>query len=252
MDTPETILEETPVLLLVGGMGTRLRAVLSGKPKPLAPIGKIAFLELLVMQLRANGLRNLVMCTGFKASQIHKKFGDGRKWNVRISYSEENQPLGTAGAIKLAEPFLRQSPDFIVMNGDSFLELDLRHMIRYHSQHFGLATIAVRRVPDSARYGTVHADAEGRIIRFSEKLGLDTPGLINGGVYVFKRLALNHIPDGPVSLEKEVLPALVNQGIFALEQNGVFIDIGTPEDYARAQIIYESLSRAAVSYSSGD
>ena len=114
------------MLLLVGGMGTRLRSVLSGKPKPLAPIGEISFLELLVMQLRANGFRNLVMCTGFEAGQIHEKFGDGHKWNVNISYSEENQPLGTAGAIKLAEPFLRQSPNFVVMNGDSFLELDLR------------------------------------------------------------------------------------------------------------------------------
>jgi D-glycero-alpha-D-manno-heptose 1-phosphate guanylyltransferase len=242
----------TPVLLLVGGMGTRLRSVLAGKPKPLAPIGEITFLELLVMQLRANGFRNLVMCTGFEAGQIHEMFGDGHKWNVSISYSAENQPLGTAGAIKLAEPFLRQSPNFVVMNGDSFLELDLRRMTRYHTQHSGLATIAVRRVPDSARYGTVQVDAENRITRFSEKLGNATPGLINGGVYVLKQAVLNHIPDGPVSLEKEVLPGLVSQGIFAVEQNGMFIDIGTPEDYARAQNIYESLSRAAVSDSSGD
>jgi D-glycero-alpha-D-manno-heptose 1-phosphate guanylyltransferase len=248
----ENLSEGTPVLLLVGGMGTRLRSVLSDKPKPLAPIGGIAFLELLVMQLRANGFRNLVMCTGFEAGQIHEKFGDGLKWNLNISYSEENQPLGTGGAIKLAEPFLRQSPNFVVMNGDSFLELDLRQMAQYHNQHDGLGTIAVRRVSDAARYGTVHVDAEGKITRFSEKLGFATPGLINGGVYVFKKAALNHIPGGPVSLEKEVLPGLVSQGIFAFEQNGMFIDIGTPEDYARAQTIYESLTRAAVSDSSGD
>ncbi len=80
--------------------------------------------------------------------------------------------MGTAGAIKLAEPFLQQSPNFVVMNGDSFLELDLRQMTQYHSQHDGLATIAVRRVPDAARYGTVQVDAESRITRFSEKLGI--------------------------------------------------------------------------------
>ena len=84
-------------------MGTRLRPVLSGKPKPLAPIGDISFLELLVLQLRSQGLRNLLMCTGFEADQIYQEFGDGHKWNVNINYSEETRPLGTAGAIKLAE-----------------------------------------------------------------------------------------------------------------------------------------------------
>ena len=239
------------MLLLVGGMGTRLRPVLSGKPKPLAPIGDISFLEMLVLQLRSQGLRNLVMCTGFEADQIHQEFGDGHKWNVNINYSDETRPLGTAGAIKLAEGFLQKSPDFVVMNGDSFLELDLRRLIRFHREHGGLATIAVRRVPDAARYGTVHVDAQNRVTRFSEKLGIESPGIINGGVYVFKRDLLNNIPDGPASLEKDVLPALPNQSIFALEQNGMFIDIGTPEDYARAQALYKSLSQAATSDCSG-
>ena len=155
-------------------MGTRLRPVLSGKPKPLAPIGDISFLEMLVLQLRSQGLRNLVMCTGFEADQIHQEFGDGHKWNVNINYSEETQPLGTAGAIKLAERFLQKSPDFVVMNGDSFLELDLRQLIRFHREHGGLATIAVRRVPDAARYGTVHVDAQNRVTRFSEKMGIES------------------------------------------------------------------------------
>lgn len=243
----ESSCEGIPVLLLVGGMGTRLRPVLSGKPKPLAPIGDVPFLELLVLQLHSQGLYRLVMCTGFHADQIQQEFGDGRKWNVTIDYSKETSPLGTAGAIKLAERFVLQSPDFVVMNGDSFLELDLRQLIHFHREHGGLATIAVRRVPDAARYGTVHVDAHYRVTRFSEKIGLPEPGIINGGVYVFNREVLNRIPDGPSSLEKDVLPGLANQGIFALEQNGMFIDIGTPEDYARAQTLYQSLSQAAIS-----
>ncbi len=233
-------------------MGTRLRPVLSDKPKPLAPIGDISFLEMLVLQLRSQGLGNLLMCTGFEADQIYREFGDGHKWNVNIIYSRETRPLGTAGAIKLAERFLQKSPDFVVMNGDSFLELDLRQLIRSHRENGGIATIAVRRVPDAARYGTVHIDSQNWVTRFSEKMGIASPGIINGGVYVFNRDLLNSIPDGPTSLEKDVLPALPDQSIFALEQTGMFIDIGTPEDYARAKSLYRVLSQAAISEMPGD
>jgi NDP-sugar pyrophosphorylase family protein len=239
--------EDTPVLLLVGGLGTRLRSVLSDKPKPLAPIGGISFLELLVMQVGLQGLHRLVMCTGFRAGQIQQEFGDGGKWNVRIDYSEESRPLGTAGAIKLAERFVSQASYFVVMNGDSFLELDLRRLIRFHREHGGSASIAVRRVPDAGRYGTVHVDENNRVVRFNEKMGIPESGVINGGVYVFNRDILGSIPNGPSSLEKDVFPALLNQRVFALEQDGIFIDIGTPEDYARARALYLRLSQAALS-----
>jgi len=239
--------EDIPVLLLVGGLGTRLRSVLSDKPKPLAPIGNISFLELLVMQISSQGLHRLVMCTGFEAGQIQQEFGDGRKWNITIDYSEESRPLGTAGAIKLAERFVSQAPYFVVMNGDSFLELDLRRLIRFHGEHGGSASIAVRRVPDAGRYGTVDVDEQNRVFRFSEKMEIPKSGVINGGVYVFNRDIFRSIPNGPSSLEKDIFPALLNQGVFALEQDGIFIDIGTPEDYARAQALYLRLSQAALS-----
>lgn len=247
----ESPLENIPVLLLVGGMGTRLRTVLSGKPKPLAPVGDVPFLELLVLQIHSHGLRRLVMCTGFHADQIQQEFGDGRKWNVTIEYSEETRPLGTAGAMKLAERFLSSAAEFVVMNGDSFLELDLQKLIRFHRETGGWASIAVRRVPDAARYGTVQLDRQNRVVRFGEKLGIQEPGLINGGVYVFNREVLAHIPEGASSLEKDVLPGLLEHGVFALEQNGMFIDIGTPEDYARAQSLYRSLSQAALAAPNG-
>src|SRR5262249_41077482 len=161
-------------------------------------------------------LRRLVMCTGFEAGQIQQEFRDGRKWNVTIDYSEESRPLGTAGAIKLAERRVSHASYFVVMNGDSFLELDIRRLIRFHREHGGLASIAVRQVPDAARYGTVHVDAKDRVVRFSEKLGIREPGVINGGVYVFNREVLQYIPDEPSSLEKDVLPSLLSQGVFAL------------------------------------
>jgi D-glycero-alpha-D-manno-heptose 1-phosphate guanylyltransferase len=237
--------DDPPILLLVGGMGTRLRPVVSDKPKPLAPIGGISFLELLVLQLASQGFHHLVMCTGFRAAQIQQEFGDGRKWNVAIDYSEESLPLGTAGAIKLAERLVLGTPEFVVMNGDSFLELDLHRLIRFHREHGGTASMAVRHVPDAARYGTVQLGEKNRVVRFCEKTGIAGPGIINGGVYIFNREILRNIPDGPSSLEKDVFPGLLHEGVFALEQHGMFIDIGTPEDYDRAKTQYQSLSQAA-------
>lgn len=236
-----------PAVLLVGGMGTRLRPVLSSKPKPLAPIGEIPFLELLVLQLRSQGIQRMVMCTGFQSEQIEEELGDGSEWDVKIEYSKESCPLGTAGAIKHAAPLLSEASDFLVMNGDSFLEIDFQQLIRFHRERKGWATIAVRQVADASRYGTVELDGQSRVERFSEKLGISTPGLINGGIYAFKREVLEHLPEGPASLEKDVLPDLIGHGIFALEQAGMFIDIGTPEDYARAQELFQRLTKAAVS-----
>jgi len=241
----DSLQQDVPAVLLVGGMGTRLRSVLSSKPKALAPLGDMSFLEVLVLQLRTQGIRRLVMCTGFQADQVEAEFGDGSRWDVGIEYSKEACPLGTAGALKLAENFLFQAPDFLVLNGDSFLECDFNKLIGFHREHGAQVTIAARRVPDAARYGTVLVNAENRIVRFSEKAGQHEPGLVNGGVYVFNREVLGWIPEGTSSLEQDILPRVLERGVFALEQEGMFIDIGTPEDYARAQSLGERLAKAA-------
>lgn len=236
--------EHIPAVLLVGGMGTRLQQVLPCTPKPLAPIGDMPFLELLVLQLRSAGIRHLVMCTGHLADQIEEKFGGGHKWDVVIDYSRESRPLGTAGAVKFAEHFLAQASDFLVMNGDSFLEFDFPQFLRFHRKHGGLVSMAVRKVPDASRYGTVQLDWTNRVTGFCEKMDTRAPGIVNGGVYLFSRAALPFLPGGPASLEKEVFPRILEHGVYALEQQGVFIDIGTPEDYARAQAIRFSLGHA--------
>ena len=234
-----------PAILLVGGKGTRLQSVVSSKPKPLAVVGGNPFLELLVMQLRNQGIRRLIMSTGYLAEQIEEAFGDGRRWGVEIRYSREAQPLGTAGAVRFAEGLLDQSADFLVLNGDSFIELDLPEFVRFHRQHQGVASMAVRKVPDAARFGTVELGDGGRVAGFREKTGSTLPGLINAGVYAFKRSILERIPQGIASFEKDVFPALLNKGIYALEEQGIFIDIGTPQDYAYAQGLCEKLYRAA-------
>jgi|SRR5580658_246236 D-glycero-alpha-D-manno-heptose 1-phosphate guanylyltransferase len=223
-------------ILLVGGLGTRLRSVVASTPKVLASIGERSFLEVLIRQLRSQGIRRFVMCTGYLADQIESRFGDGRPWDVSIEYSKEEMPLGTGGAVKLAERYLQDISEFLVLNGDSFLEVDFQSLLAFHRQHDdAIATMAVRRVENASRYGTVYMDATGRIKGFSEKTGSETPGVVNGGIYVFNHSVWQHIPEGPSSLERDVFPRLLDQGVYAQEQHGIFIDIGTPADYARAQ-----------------
>lgn len=232
-------------VLLVGGMGTRLRSVVQSTPKPLAVVGERPFLELLVRQLCNQNIRRLVMCTGYRAQQIEQDLGDGHFWDVTIEYSREPEPLGTAGAVKFAEPFLREVSDFLVMNGDSFMEMDFGQLIRFHRKSGGVATMAVFRTGNEMRYGTVQVRSDGLVSGFAEKTSADPKGLVNAGVYVFNRRILERIPEGPSSLERDVFPKLLTQGVYALEQQGVFIDIGTPEDYARAQGLCDQLYDAA-------
>jgi NDP-sugar pyrophosphorylase family protein len=243
---PKSKTLDIPAVLLVGGKGTRLQSVVSSVPKPMAAIGEQSFLELLVRQLRSQGIHRLVMCSGYLADQIESKLGDGSSWDVSIEYSRELQPMGTAGAVKLAKGHLDEAEDFLVMNGDSFLEMDFAQLVQFHRECNGLASMAVVPVENTGRYGMVRVDSGNRVIGFTEKTGSAGPGLINAGVYVFNRAIFEHIPDGPASLEKEVFPNIVDRGMNAFEQRGMFIDIGTPEDYARAHALCARLYDAAL------
>jgi D-glycero-alpha-D-manno-heptose 1-phosphate guanylyltransferase len=214
-------------------------------PKPLATVGDRPFLELLVRQLASNGVNRLVMCTGYKGQSIREEFGDGHQLGVSIEYSLEPNPLGTAGAVKFAEPFLLGESDFLVMNGDSFVEVDFRRLIEVHEETGCLATMAVLEKKDKSRYGTVQVAPDGRVVGFAEKTQSESAGLINAGVYLFAREILDHVPEGPASLEKDIFPKILSQGICAVQQHGVFIDIGTPEDYQLAQTLFERLDHAA-------
>lgn len=239
--------KDIKAVLLVGGLGTRLRPVLPGTPKPLASVGRRPFLELLVGQLRQHGIRQLVFCTGYLAEEIEKQFGDGSRWDVTIEYSKETTALGTAGAIKLAEPLLRDCSNFLVMNGDSFMQMDLKLLRAFHRERGGIASMAVARMKNDKRYGTVQFGAGGRVTGFTEKGAGAPSGFINAGVYVFEQRIFQHIPPGPASLERDVFPNVLGYGVFAAEQHGMFIDIGTPEDYARAQALCEQLYAAVES-----
>jgi D-glycero-alpha-D-manno-heptose 1-phosphate guanylyltransferase len=234
-------------VLLVGGLGTRLRAAVPSLPKALASVGNRPFLELLIRQLARQGFYKLVMCTGYRAEQIEETFGDGGNFGVAIEYSRETTPMGTAGALKLAHSYLQHEREFLVLNGDSFLEIDLNEFIGFHRRHNGVVTLAAVPVQNASRYGTVQVEAGSRVVGFIEKTGQEAPGTINAGVYVFGSAVFRHIPDGPASLEGNVFPRLLEEGVYAVEQQGMFIDIGTPDDYLRANDMAGALAVAALS-----
>lgn len=209
----------------------------------MAPVGGHYFLEYLLLWLRSVGIRDLILCIGYKGSQIQNWLSDGSKWGLRVRYSIEQKLLGTAGALKCAAQIVT-SESCLVLNGDSFLGVDLREMYGFHRSHRALATMALARVWDSSRYGTVQVDQKGKILAFHEKdrrqrkLLKRQRGtrLINGGVYLVNNRCFEDIPVRKnVSLENEIFPALSDGKLFGFVTHGYFIDIGVPADFARAQ-----------------
>ncbi|SHG21003.1 D-glycero-alpha-D-manno-heptose 1-phosphate guanylyltransferase [Desulfacinum infernum DSM 9756] len=224
-------------LVLAGGLGTRLRPVVSDRPKPLAQVGGEPFLGRLLRRLKAQGLERVVLCVGHLWERIADYVGDGAPWGLDVVLSVERTPLGTAGALKNAERHV-EGP-FFVLNGDTFLDVSLAAMARFHEENGWLATMAVTRVEDAGRFGLVEKDFRGRLLSFNEKKGIPgAPGWVNGGVYLFERRVLGLIPAGrPVSLEQEVFPGLIERGeaVGCFAAPGYFIDIGTPESFFKSQ-----------------
>lgn len=234
-----------PVFILAGGTGTRLRSAYAEGPKVLAPVNGKPFLAYLLQQLYAAGFRDVVLCVGYKHQQIQDCIGDGSDVGLSITYSVEEDPLGTAGALRLAYELRSGAPCFFALNGDSFLQLDYMAMLQSHIASSAAATVALVCVDDTSRYGAVHTDERGRVSSFSEKSAASQIGLINAGAYIFTSEVLKQIPQGrPVSLEREVLPRLVALGLNGFTSGSYFIDIGVPEDFRRAQTEFRRLSWA--------
>lgn len=229
-------------IILAGGLGTRLREAVPDLPKPMAPVGGRPFLEYLVRQLRQQGYRDVVLCLGYRAEAIRAHFGDGAALGVRLRYSVENEPLGTAGALRLAASLL-EGGRWLVLNGDSFFGISFDRLVARHEDAGATATLALRRLAEASRFGVVELDRQGRITRFAAKGAATTSdgGLVNGGAYVIERTLLEHIaPDRPVSLESEVFAGMIDagadwsgQGLQGVEFEAPFVDIGVPEDYLR-------------------
>lgn len=229
------------VILLVGGFGTRLQAVVPDMPKPLAPVAGRPFLAYLLDRYAAAGMRRAILATGYRADQV-RAFAGNRWEGMDIVYSHEETPLGTGGAIRQAASML-EGGGVHVTNGDTFLRyspLSLQEATCRLGTSIGVALV---RVQDVGRYGAVES-GEGRVRAFLEKGGVG-PGLINAGSYFLAESALAALPDKQVfSFETDVLlPATMSGEVAAHAETSDFIDIGVPEDYGRAQVLFkEALS----------
>ena len=222
---------DLPVIVLCGGLGTRLRSAVADRPKALAPVGDSSFLAVQLELLRDRGARHFVLCVGHMAEQIEAAFGDGSALGVRIDYSRDGEKLlGTGGALKRAEHFF--APAALVVNGDTYIDVDLTRLVRTHATCGAVATLTLARVPDASRYGTVEVEG-ARVTGFREKAA-GAEGWVNAGVYMIERELLARVPVGKVvSLERDVFPAALRDGLTlaAFEQDESFTDIGTPDDF---------------------
>jgi NDP-sugar pyrophosphorylase family protein len=237
-------------LILAGGLGTRLRPLVAGRPKSMAQIHGQPFLAYQLALLRRQGFTEIILCTGYMSQAIEEYFGDGEDLGVHITYSIEEKPLGTAGAIKNAAPLVDST--FLVLNGDTYIQADLQDLAHFHRDRGALATIGLSQVGDPCRSGLVEVDPAGRVVRFVEKgVAQGHCNTVSAGVYIFEPETLDFIPpDRRVSLELEVFPHLIEVEalLYAYRLSGSFIDIGTPEGYRRMQELAERLHREGYSH----
>ncbi len=219
-------------LVLAGGFGSRLRPVVADRPKALFIVAGRPFVTFLLDQLAAAGASRVVLCTGHHGDQMRACLGE-RYGALPLIYSHESEPLGTAGALRLALPWVTSDPA-LVMNGDSYCEADLGALLAWHQARPAAASLLLTQVPDTGRYGRVQRDAADAVTGFVEKGAAGGPGWINAGIYVLSQALLAGIPAGrAVSIEREVFPAWVGRGLYGCPAGGRFIDIGTPEALAR-------------------
>jgi mannose-1-phosphate guanylyltransferase len=222
-------------LILVGGEGTRLRPLTSTVPKPVVPLVDRPFIAYMLDWLRGHGVDDVVMSCGFLASGVRNVLGDGSQYGVRLRYVEEPRPLGTGGALKFAEELLADR--FLMLNGDVLSDLDLSAQVAMHEAKDAKCTLALIPVEDPSAYGLVRRDDDEAVTEFLEKPSSDQidTNLISAGAYVVNKEILDLIPpDTNFSIEREVFPRLVGQGLYGYAGSGYWLDIGTPQRYLQA------------------
>ena len=219
-------------VILVGGLGTRLRDVVSDRPKPMALVNGKPFLEYQVEFLKNNGIREIIFSTGYMGEKIEEHFGSGEKYGINIRYVREKDLLGTGGAIKNARSFLEE--EFFALNGDSMFLVDLSSMVKFHKNNHADLTISLAKATQRSRFGNVQVNDRFQVTGFAEKEYI-SGDFINGGIYYIEKnnIDWNMFPE-KFSLEKEFFPQVVKKNnVFGFVSDSYFIDIGTIEDYKR-------------------
>lgn len=228
-------------VLLVGGRGTRLRPLTDKIPKALLKVKGKTIIEHLFNLLKKYGIRDAILCTGYLRDKIKEYFGDGSKLGIDITYVEEIEPLGTAGPLKSARKYLKDS--FIVSNGDELKNINIPRMFRLHKRKNALATIALTTVDEPSHYGVASLDGS-RIVEFVEKPTHPPSNLINAGFYILEPKVIDMIPNGFSMLEKDVFPKLAQLGrLRGFPFAGQWFDIGNIERYKIAEKSWKGISQ---------
>jgi mannose-1-phosphate guanylyltransferase len=227
-------------IILVGGEGTRLRPLTYETPKQMLPLVGVPMIECVLEALAAHGVTSAVLSLGYLPDRFISAYPDNVIAGVSVTYAVEPEPLDTAGAIRFAARHAGIDETFLVINGDVLTDLDVTALLKFHRAHRAEATIALHPVEDPSRFGVVSATPEGRVLAFIEKppLGEAPTNLINAGTYVMEPSVIERIaPSGRVSVERDTFPALAAAGtLFAMSDDGYWLDIGTPQAYLTANI----------------
>lgn len=226
-------------VVLAGGRGRRLGYLTRAVPKPMLKVAKRPFLEHVIVHLRGQGFREIVLLCGYRHRILRDYFGDGGRWRIHIQYSVENRPMGTGGAVRLAAPLLGSKRSFLLLNGDTYCKSDLAGMIRAHREKRARVTMGVTkhsgRKGEVRRSGSVTLDARNRVVAFEEKAAGTETVYLNSGIYVVNPGVLRLIPAGrPYSLEQQLFHKLIGKRLFGWPMKGDFVDIGTVSGYRKA------------------
>lgn len=232
---PAAPLPGVEAVVLVGGMGTRMRPLTLSAPKPMLPLAGLPLLTHLLGRIRAAGVTHVVLGTSYRAEVFATHFGDGSALGLKLDYIVEEQPLGTGGGIRNVASALTE-PDVLVFNGDVLSGLDPAEVVRTHRRTGADVTLHLVRVPDPRAFGCVPISAEGRVLGFLEKTDDPPTDLINAGCYVFRRPVIDSIPPGrAVSVERETFPGLLASGahLHAHVDGSYWLDLGTPAAFVQ-------------------
>jgi len=224
------------VIILCGGAGLRLRPVIGSDPKSMAQVAGRPFLEMPLKQLRRYGFQRVILAVGYAAAAIRSHFGQ-TFCGMEIEYSYEASPLGTGGALSNAAAQVK-SKSCLVMNGDSYTDVDLGRFVAGHLESEAEVSVALVPVDERGDVGSVVLDGDGNVMKFAEKEPSPRAQHLNAGIYLLSRERLLGIPSGPpISLERELFPQWIQEGrrIKAFVHSGKCVDIGTPERYQTAQ-----------------
>jgi len=226
------IFNEIEAVILCGGKGTRLQPVVSDRPKALAAFGDTTFLDILINSLKIHGFKTFILCVGYMKDQIKDHFKDTK--DIKILFSEEDEPLGTGGALKKAEPLL-QSKTFIVMNGDSICDINFHDFYHFHKNKDAMLSMALVRTKETKDFGSVVMNESREITSFKEKVVTNDHCLINAGIYFMQKEIFSYMPDNSrFSLELDFFPKIIDEKCAGFIIDSELIDIGTPDRYEKA------------------